>query len=608
MGRDTPESPPEVQKFSPHAVRLGVTYMLNRLQEEIPDEALVRRALAASSRQELTSVFRVIYERHSTAVLRLCGGMLTEPADAENTAHNTFEQAFIWLASGRPLERPELLRAWLYGIARNQCKRQWAQRDRETPLLRIEMSDEEVEAAASRRRRAQVDRMLGTVAATFTGAQQELFRLAILEGLHGAPLANRLGISPEMASRRVYKIIQEADAGFGALVLALDGRPYCAGLARILDDAGWHGAEFTAILRKRIIRHIGQCEICDDCQTCSRTRARLVATYAPITIPILVSGALHERIMKTIRTIADSWRFTDEPPAGSPPLLAEAPGTPSLRTPPPGNARQGFGPATSTRPQRIPHHFQRKVTALAAAGAVLLAVLVIRLTQPGGQPPTAQPVVLTADTTTCPHKTLVYALCFPDSTAASDGGNPLLRRLLNPGEGGVTQVVKRLSAQFSPPSATSIEFFAQEPDPSPLPPPQCFQYDGQLTSDSLAGNSAVETVRAGNAWAELGIVPLTADGASRANQEFSDGLVDLSSCGDLGLSGSGWSVLSAGSGAAGMNEFVLRDVGAIPPAYTGDGVIVQYSEFEIVDDYYIYVTAFTSTLADQLAAALVAKQ
>ena len=169
-------------------------------------------------------------------------------------------------------------------------------------------------------------------------------------------------------------------------------------------------------------------------------------------------------------------------------------------------------------------------------------------------------------------------------------------------------MVKQLSAQFSPPSATSVEFFSQEPDPSPLPPPQCFQFDGQLTSASLAGNSAVETVRVGNAWAELGIVPLTPAGASQANQELSSGLVNLSSCADLGLSGSGWSVLSAGGGAAGMGELVLRDVGAIPPAYTGDGVIVQYSEFEVVGDYYLYITAFTRPAADQLAAALAARQ
>ena len=577
-------------------------------EEEIADEVLVHRALTARSRQELTSVFRLIYERHSAAVLRLCGGMLTEPTDAENAAHSAFEQAFMWLAAGRPLERPERLRAWLYGIARNQCRRRWAQRDREAPLLRIEMSDEEVEAAASRRRLAQADHMLETVAATFTSTQQDLFRLVIREGLHGAPLADRLGISPEMASRRVYKIIAEADAGFGALVLALDGRDYCPGLARILDNAGWHGTEFTAILRQRIVRHLGNCPTCDNCRACNKTRARLVAAYAPITIPILVAGALHERVMKTIRTVADSRRFTDEPPAGIPPLLAEVPGTASPPAPPPGDRWQHSGPHRGVQPRQIRHRSRRKMTALAAAGAVLLAVLVIGLTHLGGQPTTAQPAVLTADTTTCPHKTLVYALCFPDGTPASDGSNPLLRRLPGSGEGGITQVVKQLSTQFSPPSATSIEFFSQEPDPSPLPPPQCFQFDGQLTSASLAGNSAVETVRAGNAWAELGIVPLTPAGASQANQELSSGLVNLSSCADLGLDLSGWSVLSTGEGAAGMDELVLRDVGAIPPAYTGDGVTVQYSEFEVVGDYYLYVTAFTRPVADQLAAVLAAGQ
>ena len=41
---------------------------------------------------------------------------------------------------------------------------------------------------------------------------------------------------------------------------------------------------------------------------------------------------------------------------------------------------------------------------------------------------------------------------------------------------------------------------------------------------------------------------------------------------------------STGDKAAGMKELILRDVGAIPPAYTGDGVTVQYSEFEVAGD------------------------
>jgi RNA polymerase sigma factor (sigma-70 family) len=588
-------------------------------EEEIPDAALVARALTAGSRLELSSVFAVIYERHGAAVLRVCGWMLTEPTDAESAAHSTFEQAFMWLAAGKTLEHPEHLRAWLYGIARNQCRRRWAQRDRESPLLRIEVSDEQVEEAASRRRLAQADRMLETVAATFTDTQQELFRLVIREGLHGAPLAHRLGISPEMASRRVYNIIRDANAGFGALVLALDGRQYCPGLARILDDAGWHGTEFTAILRQRIIRHLDNCRICDNCKTCNNNRARLVAPYAPVTIPILVAAALRERVMNTIRTVADSRPFPDQPPRDRPPAApptsaplpsARIPGTVSQRMPPPGNGRHRSAPPASGQLQQTHHRSRRKVAALAAAGTALLTVLVIGLAQQGGQPTTARPVVLGADTTTCPHKTLVYALCFPTSTPASDGSNPLLQRLLSTGEGGVTQVVKQLSTQFSPSSATSVQFFAQEPDPSPLPPPECFQYDGQLTAGSLAGNSAVETVRVGNAWAELGVVPLTPAGADQANKEFSDGLVDLSSCADLSLDGSGWSLLSASAGATftGMDEFTLRDVGAIPPAYTGNGVIVQYSEFEMIGDHYIYVTAFSRPVAEQLAAALAAKQ
>jgi hypothetical protein len=57
-----------------------------------------------------------------------------------------------------------------------------------------------------------------------------------------------------------------------------------------------------------------------------------------------------------------------------------------------------------------------------------------------------------------------------------------------------------------------------------------------------------------------------------------------------------------------MDELILRDVGAIAPAYAGNGVIVQYFEFEVIGDSYIYVTAFSRPVAGQSTAALAAKQ
>lgn len=85
--------------------------------------------------------------------------------------------------------------------------------------------------------------------------------------------------------------------------------------------------------------------------------------------------------------------------------------------------------------------------------------------------------------------------------------------------------------------------------------------------------------------------------------------MNLPSCADLGLSGPGWSARSASTGGtAGMDELILRDIGTIAPAYAGNGVTVQYFEFEVIGDSYVYVTAFSRPVAGQPAAALAAKQ
>ena len=314
---------------------------------------------------ERSSVFAVIYERHAVAVMRVCAAMLSGPQDTENAAHDAFETAFRWLAEGRPLEHPDQLRAWLCGIARNSCRRQWDRRARQGEMPGTDISDDDLEAA-SRRRLVQVDRMLDAVAASFTEPQQRLFRLAIREGLVGARLAEQLGVSAEVASRQAYGIIQLAHTGFGALVLARDGRSYCPGLARILDEAGWHGDDFSHILRQRIIRHISDCQTCDNCVICKRAKSELVRPYAPAVIPLLIAASLRERVMDSIRRVAEVRPFDNEPDR-RPPAAPPAPPATSHATQP--------AVPRSVSPRQPSQHAKRSV-AITAVTLLVVAGLI----------------------------------------------------------------------------------------------------------------------------------------------------------------------------------------------------------------------------------------
>jgi hypothetical protein len=118
-------------------------------------------------------------------------------------------------------------------------------------------------------------------------------------------LATALSVSTKQAYDAAYEDKGRMEEGFGALLLAMHGRPHCPALARILERAGWDGGNFTRVLRRRIIRHVSICRTCDNCGICIDRQPRLVDRYRPVLIPILLAPELNEKIRETIRRVLD---------------------------------------------------------------------------------------------------------------------------------------------------------------------------------------------------------------------------------------------------------------------------------------------------------------
>jgi len=303
---------------------------------------------------EQQDAFTVIYQRHSSAALAYCGGKLGDTDSALDPASETFTVAWQTLTAGSPPREPDKLRNWLYGIALNRCREVWRSRGHRGEMPGDEIEDDSYERA-SRARRAEVDRILKVVAASFSPGQQEVFQLSTRQGLVGQNLAATLGKPRKYADKVTFENIALASAGFGAYVLARDGRSYCAGLASILDQYMWDGRDvsFTRQLRLRIVRHLDTCQTCDDCATCNIHRDRLVAPYAPALIPALLLAQLDMHVRKTIHKADPA---TQDPPDDD-------------------------GPSARPRPRL------RSRAAAAAAGGVLLLLLVaaiVLVTSAGG--------------------------------------------------------------------------------------------------------------------------------------------------------------------------------------------------------------------------------
>jgi DNA-directed RNA polymerase specialized sigma24 family protein len=236
----------------------------------------------------------------------------------------------------RRLRRPELLRAWLYALARYSCLR-W-------------MDDPAAERTG---RHSGGQARLGSLAwpesAGTTPAQREALELTGRHGLRTEELAAVLGLAPEQAGALLAQASCEVERTAAALsVLAADG---CPELRRLGSE---RGPVLGPALRGELVRHL------DSCPTCRGTAER-AAALGPWPGTLRAPGALS--LLRAPAALAPAAE------GGGERLLAQL----GRRDDPAGEPRfdrRGFPVQRSAPSQRAALLRQR-----ALAGSVLVAVV-----------------------------------------------------------------------------------------------------------------------------------------------------------------------------------------------------------------------------------------
>src|SRR5262249_27997215 len=118
------------------------------------------------------------YDRYAEALYGYCRSLLREPADAADAVQDTF----VIPASGLTgLRDRELLRPWLYAVARNECLRRL--RPRESPLALDEDAEHADESAdvGTQAERAETRALLRAAVDGLNPAERDV----IIQVLHG---------------------------------------------------------------------------------------------------------------------------------------------------------------------------------------------------------------------------------------------------------------------------------------------------------------------------------------------------------------------------------------------------------------------------------------
>jgi RNA polymerase sigma factor (sigma-70 family) len=231
------------------------------------------------------------YDRYATSLYTYCRTLLAEPADAADAVQDTFI-----VAAGKldGLRDPDRLRPWLYAVARNECHRRLRARARTVDLDEAgEMTDDASADVGRAAERAELRNLVRAAIAGLNPGEREVIELSLGHDLEGPDLADALGVPANQAHALASRARGQLERSLGALLVARSGREDCPELNEIL--ASWDG-DLTVLMRKRVSRHIEQCDVCGERKRRELSPAMLLGALPVFMLPT----GLREQVLRLV--------------------------------------------------------------------------------------------------------------------------------------------------------------------------------------------------------------------------------------------------------------------------------------------------------------------
>lgn len=247
------------------------------------------------------------YDSYATALYSYCRSMLAEPADAADAVQDTFVIAAAKLAG---LREPDRLRPWLYAVARNECHRRLRARARFSSLDEAGDVTDPTEAEPRGAEQAVLRELVAAAVAGLNPGDREVIELTLRHELTGGDLAAALGVGANQAHALASRARTQLERSLGALLVARAGRRSCAELDALL--AGWDGT-LTILMRKRISRHVDQCETCGARKRRELSPAMLLSALPLAAVPLpRLPLSLRQQVLRLVSdTSQDAASYRD---------------------------------------------------------------------------------------------------------------------------------------------------------------------------------------------------------------------------------------------------------------------------------------------------------
>jgi len=187
-----------------------------------------------------------LYDTHGESLFRYCWFVLRSRDAAQVALRDTLVLAEAHI---RQLRDPEMLRPWLYAIARAEC------------LRRQESAGTAHDVVVARPDQPDADRRLIAWQAVMSldPAEREALELTIRHGMDAGQAAQVMSLSAAGLRQTLDRSRVHLEHALAGEILARHGVHGCPERAAALQ--GWAG-ELTVPLRERLVNHATSCQIC----------------------------------------------------------------------------------------------------------------------------------------------------------------------------------------------------------------------------------------------------------------------------------------------------------------------------------------------------------
>jgi RNA polymerase sigma factor (sigma-70 family) len=250
--------------------------------DNVDDTELARRAVSGDG-----DAFGTLFERWFDRVFDVAWHIVRNRDTAAEVAQEAFATAWRQRSS---LRQPESFGGWLLRIARNKALNRLQREGRSRPigdeetLVVIDTRSSGGDAADGLVDRERDD-LVWAASAALGEDDASLLSLHLRHELRAPELAEELGVEPNTAHQRLFRLKKRLAEALGAWVLWRRGAPACAALRTTLSEAGL--SVFDRATAKAIAAHAKRCDECDETRLLQLSPEALFAA-----VPIVPAGSL----------------------------------------------------------------------------------------------------------------------------------------------------------------------------------------------------------------------------------------------------------------------------------------------------------------------------